>query len=72
MMRRTIASLTRLFSGVRLLHRSPHGDGPAVFFANHTSHLDFAVVWAALPDGMRERTSPAAAEDYWAKNKLRR
>jgi 1-acyl-sn-glycerol-3-phosphate acyltransferase len=72
MLRRTIASLTRLFSGVRLLHASPHGDGPAVFFANHTSHLDFAVVWAALPDGMRERTSPAAAEDYWAKSKLRR
>ncbi len=72
MMRRTIASLTRLFSGVRLLHASPHGDGPAVFFANHTSHLDFAVVWAALPDGMRERTSPAAAEDYWSKSKLRR
>ena len=72
MMRRTIASLTRLFSGVRLLHRSPHGDGPAVFFANHTSHLDFAVVWAALPHEVRALTSPAAAEDYWSKSKLRR
>lgn len=71
-MRRTIASLTRLFSGVRLLHRPPHGDGPAVFFANHTSHLDFAVVWAALPHEVREQTSPAAAEDYWSKSKLRR
>ncbi|MEZ5384978.1 MAG: lysophospholipid acyltransferase family protein [Prosthecobacter sp.] len=72
MMRRIIASLTRLFSGVRLLHRSPHGDGPAVFFANHTSHLDFAVVWAALPHDVREQTSPAAAEDYWSKSRLRR
>lgn len=72
MMRRTLASLTRLFSGVRLLHGSPHREGPAVFFANHTSHLDFAVVWAALPHEVRERTSPAAAEDYWAKSKLRR
>ena len=72
MMRRTIASLTRLFSGVRLLHRSPYGDGPAVFFANHTSHLDFAVVWAALPHEVRALTSPAAAEDYWSKSKLRR
>lgn len=72
MMRRIIASLTRLFSGVRLLHRSPHGDGPAVFFANHTSHLDFAVVWAALPHEVRAMTSPAAAEDYWSKSRLRR
>lgn len=71
-MRRTIASLTRLFSGVRLLHVSPHGNGPAVFFANHTSHLDFAVVWAALPHEVRAMTSPAAAEDYWSKSRLRR
>ena len=71
-MRQTIASLTRLFSGVRLLPTSPHGEGPAVFFANHTSHLDFAVVWAALPHETRALTSPAAAEDYWSKSRLRR
>jgi 1-acyl-sn-glycerol-3-phosphate acyltransferase len=33
--------------------------------------LDFAVVWAALPDEARENLSPAAAEDYWGKSAFR-
>lgn len=72
MMRRLIAASTRLVTGVRSIHAPPHGDGPAVYFANHTSHLDFVVVWAALPHEARVQTSPAAAEDYWGKSKLRR
>lgn len=71
MTRRILAAGLRLLTGVRRLHESPHGDGPAVFFANHSSHLDFAVAWAALPAELRERTSPAAAHDYWSKTKLR-
>lgn len=38
-----------------------------VFFANHTSHLDFVVLWASLPHDLRERTRPIAAQDYWEK-----
>jgi 1-acyl-sn-glycerol-3-phosphate acyltransferase len=72
MMHRVIAGATRLFTGVRRLPAAPQGAGPAIFYANHTSHLDFMVVWAALPPEVRERTSPAAAEDYWGKSKLRR
>lgn len=72
MIRRLVAASTRLFTGVRRLPASPHGIGPAVFFANHTSHLDFVVVWAALPHQVRQTTSPAAAEDYWNKSALRR
>lgn len=72
MMRRLIAACTRLLTGVRSIGCAPHGDGPAVYFANHTSHLDFVVVWAALPHEVRLQTSPAAAEDYWGKSKLRR
>ena len=71
-MRPFIAASTRLLTGVRCLEASPHGDGPAIFFANHSSHLDFAVVWSALPPAVRERTSPAAAEDYWSKSRFRR
>jgi 1-acyl-sn-glycerol-3-phosphate acyltransferase len=36
-----------------------------IYFANHTSHLDFVVLWSALPGKARERTRPVAAKDYW-------
>lgn len=71
-LRRLIASTTRLITGVRPLHEPVHGEGPAIYYANHSSHLDFVVVWAALPFAARQLTSPAAAEDYWSKSTLRR
>lgn len=72
MIRSFVASLTRLITGVGRLPCSPSGAGPAIYFSNHTSHLDFAVVWAALPGLARENLSPAAAEDYWTKSAFRR
>lgn len=42
-----------------------------VYFANHTSHLDAAVIWASLPPEVRSLTRPVAAKDYWIKGKLR-
>jgi 1-acyl-sn-glycerol-3-phosphate acyltransferase len=36
-----------------------------VYFANHTSHLDFVVLWSTLPARLRARTRPVAAKDYW-------
>src|SRR5262249_4259162 len=35
------------------------------YFANHTSHLDFVVLWLVLPRELRQRTRPVAARDYW-------
>lgn len=46
-------------------------DQPVVFYSNHTSNLDFPVIWAALPKKIRTRLRPLAAEDYWSKGKLR-
>lgn len=43
-----------------------------IYFANHTSHLDALVIWAALPADVRALTRPVAARDYWTKNGLRR
>jgi len=37
-----------------------------VYFANHTSHLDFVVLWSILPKSARMKTRPAAAKDYWS------
>jgi len=43
-----------------------------IYFANHTSHLDLVLLWAALPTPIRRRTRPVAARDYWEKGKIRR
>src|SRR5437660_11778666 len=37
-----------------------------VYFANHTSHLDFVVLWAVLPKELRPLVRPVAAKDYWS------
>ena len=43
-----------------------------IYFANHTSHLDFVVLWSALPSEIRRHTRPVAAKDYWEETPLRR
>ena len=67
-----VAKLIRLACGVRRLPEGAVPTGPCIFFANHSSHLDFALIWAALPSGQRRRTRPVAGRDYWEKTKLRR
>ena len=41
-------------------------DGPAIFVANHASHLDTPVLLHALPETWRARVAVAAAADYFA------
>jgi 1-acyl-sn-glycerol-3-phosphate acyltransferase len=36
-----------------------------IYFANHQSHLDWVLIWAALPHELRAVTRPIAARDYW-------
>jgi 1-acyl-sn-glycerol-3-phosphate acyltransferase len=43
-----------------------------IYFANHASHLDTVLLWAALPPRLRARTHPVAAKDYWGSNALKR
>jgi long-chain acyl-CoA synthetase len=45
-------------------------DQPALFVANHTSHLDTLVVLRALPDRWRRRMAVAAAQDYFFSHAL--
>jgi 1-acyl-sn-glycerol-3-phosphate acyltransferase len=62
----TIAALTRLVSGVQVRWVDSEPDPrPAVYFANHSSHLDFVVLWSSLPAEVRARARPVAAQDYW-------
>ena len=43
-----------------------------IYFANHQSHADLVMIWAALPHELRAITRPVAARDYWTKSPLRR
>ncbi|NSL54583.1 lysophospholipid acyltransferase family protein [Uliginosibacterium aquaticum] len=43
-----------------------------LYFANHSSHLDFLLLWAMLPPAIRYRTRPVAGADYWGASALRR
>ena len=43
-----------------------------IYIANHSSHLDFIVLWSYLPPWLRRRTRPVAARDYWTRNTIRR
>ena len=72
-LRRLLASFLRGLCGVRPLPPAAlPAAGPCVFYANHSSHLDFAVLWAALPEAWRERTRPVAGRDYWEKTAAHR
>ena len=42
-----------------------------IYFANHQSHLDWVLIWAALPRDLRASTRPIAARDYWTASKFR-
>ncbi len=76
-MRRVVAKgvvgLARILAGgnVRRVGFTPD-DRQRIYFVNHTSHLDFVLVWAALPPRLRTMTRPVAARDYWDKPGLRR
>jgi 1-acyl-sn-glycerol-3-phosphate acyltransferase len=42
-----------------------------IYFANHQSHLDWVLIWAALPQDLRATTRPIAARDYWTRSRFR-
>ncbi|HET9060587.1 MAG TPA: lysophospholipid acyltransferase family protein [Acidimicrobiales bacterium] len=56
---------------VRGLDRFENVDGPVIFAANHSSHLDTPVLLAALPDRWRHRLVTLAAADYFFDTKLK-
>jgi 1-acyl-sn-glycerol-3-phosphate acyltransferase len=67
-----VALLARLICGAHARWQAPPPTEPCVYIANHTSHLDAVVVWAALPAPLRALARPVAARDYWDQGPLRR
>ncbi|MGM9425728.1 lysophospholipid acyltransferase family protein [Hydrogenophaga sp. MI9] len=43
-----------------------------IYFANHQSHADLVLIWAALPTELRSITRPIAAKDYWTASNFKR
>ncbi len=74
MLRSACVLLTRLITGANAvwMNCEPDSKKLRIYFANHGSHLDFATLWAALPEAVRNRTRPVAARDYWDRTKLTR
>lgn len=68
-----LVALTRLLSSARVQWV---GAGPSesqrVYVANHSSHLDFIVLWSSLPPELRAHTRPVAGRDYWEGGAMRR
>jgi 1-acyl-sn-glycerol-3-phosphate acyltransferase len=48
------------------------GQEQRIYFANHASHMDALVLWAALPAELRRSTRPVAAADYWGRDRVHR
>jgi 1-acyl-sn-glycerol-3-phosphate acyltransferase len=62
-----IAAAARLVAGSTMRSLSGVPDTrQRIYIANHSSHLDFIVLWASLPPEVRALTRPVAAADYWA------
>jgi 1-acyl-sn-glycerol-3-phosphate acyltransferase len=67
-----ISFLARLLTGAMPRWRGCAPEAKRrVYFANHSSNLDFVLLWAALPAVIRRTTRPVAAQDYWTKSALR-
>ena len=68
-----LAALARLITGATIEWRcDPNAAVQRVYFGNHSSHLDFVVIWSALPPKLRRLARPVAARDYWDKGAIRR
>jgi 1-acyl-sn-glycerol-3-phosphate acyltransferase len=68
-----LAAVARGITGIQVQWAGCQPDAKQrVYFANHTSHLDFVVLWSALPSEIRAKTRPIAAKDYWEETPLRR
>jgi 1-acyl-sn-glycerol-3-phosphate acyltransferase len=68
-----LAVASRLVTGATVQWRcDPRADRQRIYFGNHSSHLDFMLIWSALPAGLRRSVRPVAGKDYWEKGPVRR
>jgi 1-acyl-sn-glycerol-3-phosphate acyltransferase len=67
-----LLGLVRLLTGAQARwYGCPPKAEQRIYFANHQSHADLVMIWAALPQELRSITRPIAAKDYWTSSPLR-
>ena len=68
-----LLGFVRLLTGAQARwYGSPPKAEQRIYFANHQSHADLVMIWAALPEELRSITRPIAARDYWTKTDFKR
>jgi 1-acyl-sn-glycerol-3-phosphate acyltransferase len=67
-----LLGLVRLLTGAQARwYGCPPKAEQRIYFANHQSHADLVMIWAALPRELRSITRPIAARDYWTTSRFR-
>jgi 1-acyl-sn-glycerol-3-phosphate acyltransferase len=67
-----LAFIARLITGAQGHWKGcPPKAEQRIYFANHQSHLDWVLIWAALPRELRAVTRPIAARDYWTSSRFK-
>lgn len=68
-----LLGFVRLLTGAQARwHGCPPKAEQRIYFANHQSHADLVLIWAALPTELRSITRPIAAKDYWTASHFKR
>jgi len=68
-----LLGLVRVLTGAQARwHGCPPKAEQRIYFANHQSHADLVLIWAALPEELRSITRPIAALDYWSATPFKR
>jgi 1-acyl-sn-glycerol-3-phosphate acyltransferase len=68
-----LAAGSRLLCGASVRwHCDPSATTQRIYYGNHSSHLDFIMIWSALPPRLRSTARPVAGRDYWERGATRR
>ncbi|MBK7050288.1 MAG: 1-acyl-sn-glycerol-3-phosphate acyltransferase [Rhodoferax sp.] len=68
-----LLGLVRLMTGSQARwYGCPPKAEQRIYFANHQSHVDLVMIWAALPKELRAHTRAIAAKDYWTKTPFKK
>ena len=68
-----LLGLIRVLTGAQARwHGCPPKAEQRIYFANHQSHADLVMIWAALPQELRHETRAIAARDYWTKTPFKK
>ena len=68
-----LLGIVRLLTGAQARwYGCPPKAEQRIYFANHQSHVDLVMIWAALPAELRNITRAIAAKDYWTKSPFKK